>query len=125
MVIRNLGDKGYSDLQEKNNLVSAIASFRKAEVILDLCTQKRVEVSIFLPFYIIINMGIAFYKAGLLDEAYSCFETSDIKIREIESQIREQQQQDINVKNIISTHQSINLNAVDGNDKSKVLMQQQ
>jgi hypothetical protein len=40
-------------------------------------------------------LGVAFYRAGLMDEAYSCFESSEIKIREIEKSLESTKERSI------------------------------
>ena len=43
-----------------------------------------------MALFIIINMGIGFYNVGLFDEAFSCFESAEIKLGEIQDQICKQ-----------------------------------
>lgn len=35
-------------------------------------------------------MGICFYRVNLYDEAYSCFESADVRIKEFETQLIQQ-----------------------------------
>lgn len=43
--------------------------------------QSEGKVSTDLMLAVVINLGICFYKAGLFDEAYSCFENSDMRMK--------------------------------------------
>ena len=43
--------------------------------------QNNGKITTDLMLTIVINLGICFYRAGLFDEAYSCFENSDMRIK--------------------------------------------
>ncbi|EAR83332.1 hypothetical protein TTHERM_00947590 (macronuclear) [Tetrahymena thermophila SB210] len=66
---------------EQNNLKESIQQFRNAEVLIDTYMQQEGKVSTDLMLAVVINLGICFYKAGLFDEAYSCFENSDMRMK--------------------------------------------
>jgi len=58
----------------------AIKNFRNAEIIFDLYLSNDGKVHPDLVLMVLINLGIAFYKVGLFDEAFSCFEHSEVKL---------------------------------------------
>lgn len=64
-----------------SSIKEAILSLRNAEVLIDTYMAEDGRVSIHLMLAVVINLGICFYKAGLFDEAYSCFENSDMRIK--------------------------------------------
>ena len=37
---------------------------------------------------VVLNLGISFYKVGLFDEAYSCFENSDMRVKKRINEIK-------------------------------------
>jgi len=39
------------------------------------------KISTELMLGVVMNLGICFYKASLFDEAYSCFENCDLRIK--------------------------------------------
>lgn len=82
-LVRNLGQQGVQHAKD-NQLKEAIYNFRKAEIIIDSYNRLQGHVSQELILFIVINMGTCFYKVNLYDEAFSCFESADVRIKEFE-----------------------------------------
>lgn len=64
-----------------NLIKEAVIQLRNAEVLIDSYMAINGRVSTYLMLAVVINLGICFYKSGLFDEAYSCFENSDMRIK--------------------------------------------
>lgn len=65
----------------QNMLKEAVYQLRSAEVLIDKYMVEDGRISTELMLGVVMNLGICFYKASLFDEAYSCFENCDLRIK--------------------------------------------
>lgn len=63
------------------SLKEAITLLRNSEKFIDSCFQANEKVPSELVLTVIANLGTCFYKAGLFDEAYSCFESANCRLK--------------------------------------------
>lgn len=74
-----------------NHLTEAVCHLRNGEILIDTFMQvSEGSVSAELMLAVVLNLGICFYKVGLFDEAYSCFENSDLRIKKRISEVEEE-----------------------------------
>ena len=65
---------GYQALL-KENYKDSLLNLRKADIILNAYVSNDGRVSQNILIFVKMNLGICFYKIGLLEEAYTCLET--------------------------------------------------
>ena len=68
------GELGYNALIHEN-YKDGLLNLRKADIILNAYISNEGKVSQDILILIKVNLGICFYKIGLLEESYTCFET--------------------------------------------------
>lgn len=74
-----------------SQLKEAVFQLRNAEILIDTFMQVsdgNVEEELILA--VLLNLGICFYKTGLFDDAYSCFENSHLRIKKRISEMKEE-----------------------------------
>lgn len=74
----------------KNDMKESIRHLHKAEVLIDTYLQIDGKISSELMLAVVMNLGVSFYRVGLFDEAFSCFENSDMRLKK---KVVEKQQQ--------------------------------
>lgn len=68
---------------QNDNYKDSLLNLRRADLIMNeymKANHNKVKVEIVL--FIKSNLGICFYKMGLLEESYTCFETGIVSIRD-------------------------------------------
>ncbi|KAL4454738.1 hypothetical protein ABPG74_021943 [Tetrahymena malaccensis] len=77
----------------KDDLKSALLNLRRSDIIMNAFIANEGQIDMSILYFVKINLGICFYKIGLLEEAFTCFETCIMSIKK--------QQRDSNINAIL------------------------
>ncbi|EAR97826.2 hypothetical protein TTHERM_00277110 (macronuclear) [Tetrahymena thermophila SB210] len=77
----------------KDDLKSALLNLRRSDIIMNAFIANEGQIDMSILYFVKVNLGICFYKIGLLEEAFTCFETCIMSIKK--------QQRDSNVNAIL------------------------
>ncbi|KAL4499167.1 hypothetical protein ABPG72_006753 [Tetrahymena utriculariae] len=77
----------------KDDLKGALLNLRRSDIIMNAFIANEGQIDMSILYFVKINLGICFYKIGLLEEAFTCFETCIMSIKK--------QQTDSNINAIL------------------------